>query len=178
MSTAAHFTGWVNKLAQEHTHALIKVAQREGLNAFDALDAAQEAFHTFLQLPQARSLVEHDEDAQKLLAVIVRNAARNMRRRHFRAAEHVPVDPEQLNAPAPSVDELMIEAEQHVQLLGCITRLNEVQRQVVTLRLLQEVQLPQVAQTLDLEPNHIAVLLYRAKQALQRCITQDLPNAA
>jgi RNA polymerase sigma-70 factor (ECF subfamily) len=51
------FTGWVSALAREHTHALARVARGEGLVSADALDAVQEAFETFLRLPQARSIV-------------------------------------------------------------------------------------------------------------------------
>jgi RNA polymerase sigma-70 factor (ECF subfamily) len=51
------FTGWVSDLARAHTAALARVARAEGLQPDEALDAVQEAFHTFLLLPQAgRSL--------------------------------------------------------------------------------------------------------------------------
>jgi hypothetical protein len=43
--------------------------------------AVQEAFQTFLLLPQARSLVEEPRESASLLGVLVGNAARNMRRR-------------------------------------------------------------------------------------------------
>lgn len=170
-SPSMPFTGWVGQLAKTHTDALARHARAQGLSAQDALDAVQEAFHTFLLLPQGRSLVNHDEDAQRLLYVIVRNAARNMRRRHFRAAPHEPVDALALDAELPSADELIERAEEHVQLLGCIAKLNQVQRHVVTLKMLDELQSSQIAQELELSPNHVSVLLYRARHELMRCIT-------
>lgn len=80
-TNAAPFTRWVEELARSHTRSLALFAAREGLGADDALDAVQEAFATFLRLPQARGLSQHRDDAFALLAVIVRNAARNIRRR-------------------------------------------------------------------------------------------------
>jgi RNA polymerase sigma-70 factor, ECF subfamily len=44
---------WVSDLARAHTRRLVAVARREGLGPEDALDAVQEAFYTFLVLPQA-----------------------------------------------------------------------------------------------------------------------------
>src|SRR5262245_15301780 len=72
------FIGWVSDLARVHTRALSAVATAEGLSADDALDAVQEAFHTFLNLPEATTLVGDELDARRLLSTIVRNVARNM----------------------------------------------------------------------------------------------------
>ena len=56
-----------------------------------AEDAVQEAFHTFLELPQARELVDSAAESRALLAAIVRNAARNLRRRHHRDRPHLEI---------------------------------------------------------------------------------------
>ena len=53
----AGFIDWVSDLARAHTRALSGVARAEGLTADDALDAVQEAFQTFLNLPEAKTLV-------------------------------------------------------------------------------------------------------------------------
>ena len=171
MTAAPGFTGWVSDLARRHTHHLAAIARGEGLHADDALDAVQDGFHTFLLLPQARVLADQDDDAAALLAVIVRNAARNARRRHFRARPHGDVDDTPLTADDPSVDQLLASAEDHVKLIGCINRLGEVQRQVVTLRMLEEVAAPEVAATLGLTAGHVAVLLHRAKASLRTCMS-------
>src|SRR5215510_8361144 len=76
------FLEWVTRLAHTHRGRLYCLARREGLREEDSLDCVQEAFHTFLLLPQARQLVESNEDSIKLLSVLVRNHARNRRRRH------------------------------------------------------------------------------------------------
>jgi RNA polymerase sigma-70 factor, ECF subfamily len=168
--TRLTFTGWVSDLAREHARALAGVARREGLTSDDALDAVQEAFHTFLRLPQARALVAAHDESRALLAVLVKNAARNMRRRHHRARPHEPLDEAGHPAAAPTVEELMAVAEEHFLLLGCVARLDEVQRCVVTMRMLDELSGEAVARALELTPSHVAVLLHRAKRELQRCI--------
>jgi RNA polymerase sigma-70 factor (ECF subfamily) len=167
------FTGWIERLAREHTKALSRLALGEGLRAQDAIDAAQEAFITFLALPQARGLSEHPDDAFAFLSVIVRNAARNMRKRHHRTRTHVEADDLSLADEGPAADELIAQAEAHVAALGCVQQLAEIQRQVVTLRMMQEMSSAEVADALGLTPNHVGVLLHRAKSALRRCLAGE-----
>ena len=168
--TEPAFTQWVSRLATEHTRGLAFVAEHEGLSGSDALDAVQEAFHTFLSLPRARRLIDEREDSAKLLAVLVRNVARNARRRHHRAVPHLDVTEVALADAAPGVNELLMQAEEHVRLMGCVTRLSEVQRHVVELRFLNEVSTAELTSLLGLTPGHVAVMLFRAKQALVRCM--------
>lgn len=165
------FTRWVSDLARDHTRALAAVARSEGLSAEDALDAVQEAFVTFLGLPQARSLVGEPDESRALLVVVVRHAARNLRRRHHRQKPHAPVEDVPLVADLPGVEELMARAEDHVRLEGCVNRLAEVQRSIVKLRMLAEVSGNEVAEQLALRPGHVAVLLHRAKRDLLACLT-------
>ncbi len=165
------FVRWVSELARVHSRGLAAAARKEGLAPEDALDAVQEAFQTFLLLPQARSLVEVPKDSASLLGVLVRNAARNMRRRHHRALPHEPIgDEPALAADEVSVEEAIERAEEHVRLLGCVNHLAEMQRQVVRLRMLQELSGLETAEQLGLEPGRVAVLLHRAKKALLECM--------
>jgi hypothetical protein len=60
-----------------------------------------------------------------------------------------------------------------------MTTLSEVQRAVVNLRLVDEVPGENVARQLGTTPAHVAVLLFRAKRALRRCIDEeDAPSSA
>jgi RNA polymerase sigma-70 factor (ECF subfamily) len=165
------FMGWVTTLARTHSRKLVSLARSEGLGAEDALDAVQDALRTFLLLPQARSLVEDVEDSSKLLTVLVRNTARNMRRRAHRSTPHVPLDDDVDPAgDDPSADELVERAERHVQLLGCVSRLAELQRHVVELRMFQELSGADAAERLGISPGHVAVQLHRAKRSLLACL--------
>jgi RNA polymerase sigma factor (sigma-70 family) len=168
---ATNFVGWVSTLARTHARPLAAVAVREGLTRVEAVDAVQEAFVTLLALPQARELSNDDDGAARLMAVLVRNAARNMRRRHHRSRIHEPIEPaNDVPVDAPGVDELANAAEEHVALLGCVRQLGDVQRKVVRMRMLDELTPVETASSLGLTPGHIAVLLHRAKLALIRCL--------
>ena len=166
-----NFVGWVSNLARTHARSLAAAAVREGLTRVEAIDAVQEAFTTLLGMPQARELSLDDEGAERLMAVLVRNAARNMRRRRHRSKAHEPLEElREIPADAPDVDALLAAAEDHVALLGCVNQLGEIQRLVVTMRVLEELNPEEVARTLGLTPGHIAVLLHRAKHALMDCM--------
>jgi RNA polymerase sigma-70 factor, ECF subfamily len=169
------FISWVELLAQRHTRQLMGVATHEGLGTDDALDAVQEAFATFLNLPQARALVEAPDDTAAFLSAIVRNAARNARRRHHRAVPHVAVTQVPIPDPSDSAEALLERAQNHVAVLGCISRLKDLQRSVVTLRMLQELSADEVSKQLGLTPNHLAVILHRAKQLLHECLLESNP---
>jgi RNA polymerase sigma-70 factor, ECF subfamily len=166
------FLAWVTRLVREQRAALIAIARDEGLLAEDALDAVQEAFATFLVLPHARALANELEDSRKLLTVLVRNQARNRRRRHDRARPHASdahvVD--ELVGGVDTSDDLVARAEAHVQALGCMERLGELQRRVVELRLVEDHAGERVADLLETSPGNVAVLLHRAKRALRECM--------
>jgi len=166
------FVGWVSDLARLHTRALSGVARAEGLSADDALDAVQEAFQTFLDLPEARTLVGQEQDSRRLLSAIVRNAARNMRRRAFRRLPHDHLSERtEIADDVPRVDELLTRAEDELRLIGCVSKLSDIQQRVVRLRMLEELSGDDVARELGVRPDHVATLLYRAKKELFRCVT-------
>ena len=105
----AGFLEWASRLVHTHRASLYRLARREGLRDQDSLDCVQDAFHTLLLLPQARQLVESNDDSLKLLSVLVRNHARNRRRRHEIARPHDSGDETLalLTAEAQPVNELI-----------------------------------------------------------------------
>jgi RNA polymerase sigma-70 factor, ECF subfamily len=166
------FFGWVTQLVHTHRARLSRLVVREGVRADDALDCVQEAFLSFLQLPQARLLVGSPDESIRLLSTLARNIARNRRRRHDYARPHVVEEEIVQNLPsdALSSDEVVIQAEQHALALGCLVTLSEVQQAVVNLRLVDDVPGEDVAQQLGTTREHVGVLLFRARQGLQRCL--------
>jgi RNA polymerase sigma-70 factor, ECF subfamily len=169
------FLSWVGRLVHDHRGHLVAVARGEGLGPEEAFDAVQEAFHTFLTLPAARTLVDARDDSRNLLVAVTRNLARNRRRLAALARPH-DSDPnalESLPAPTASVEELLSAAEDQVRLRGCVASLGEMQRAVVTLRMLDEIDGEDVAGTLGITPGHVAVLLHRAKANLLACMTNE-----
>jgi RNA polymerase sigma-70 factor (ECF subfamily) len=161
---------WIAGLARDHAGRLAAIARREGVGASDALDVVQDAFHTLLGRPDVARLRTRPDDAARLLAVIVRNAARNLRRRHHHARPHVDVAASELAAAAPRPDDALADAITATQLSGCMAQLGDMHRQIVRLRVLEELSGEEAAQALGLTPNHVAVLLHRARKALERCM--------
>ena len=166
------FLEWVTRLSHTHRARLYRLARREGLRGEDAVDCVQDAFQTFLLLPQARQLVESNDDSLKLLSVLVRNHARNRRRRHEVARPHDSDDQSLalLAADALPVDELIAQAQDFALMVGCLDHLGKLQRAVVSLRMLDEVAGEDVATMLGLPASYVAVLLHRAKQNLRTCM--------
>ncbi len=156
---------WVARLARDHAGQLAAVARREGASAIDALDLVQDAFHTFLARPDSDRLRDKPDEAARLLAVIVRNAARNHRRRHHRARPHVELEEVALAAEQAPPDPF-----EHERLGRCMARLGDIHRHVITLRVLEELSGDEAATELGVSTNHVAVLLHRARKQLADCM--------
>lgn len=166
------FSQWVGRLVRTHRGTLVRAAMGEGLLAQEALDAVQDAFATFLQRPEWRSVPRDGDDAPKLLTTLVKNHARNLRRRHSRKDEGM--DALTGNAEVDTawrrLDDLMVEAEEHLRLTGCIATLKEVQRTIVTARFFEGTSGLQVAEDMGLRPGNVAVILHRAREQLRGCL--------
>ena len=155
---------WVAGLARAHAGQLAAIARREGASAADALDVVQDA----LQLLLARDDLRADADAAAhVLAAIVRNRARNLRRRHHNARPHEDVE---LASDAPSPADALDRAESAAQFAGCMAQLGDAHRHVVTLRVLEELSSDEAAEALGVTPGHVAVLLHRARKQLAACM--------
>ena len=157
-------------LARRERGALAAVARYEGVNPEDAIDCVQEALCQLLSRVQSGSLPLPSEQWGRYLAGMVRNAARNRRRLHALARPHEAVDSLPLAANIAATDEVLARAEQHVRLRACVADLCEVQRAVVTLRLLEERPGEDVARAVGISAGHVAVLLHRAKASLAACM--------
>jgi RNA polymerase sigma-70 factor (ECF subfamily) len=152
--------------------ALAAVARSEGVTAEDAIDCVQEGLCTLLELAQRGAASLDGEDARAILVTIVRNVARNRRRRHFLARPHEDLDAaERPDGRQPAADEAIAQAQQHVRLQACVEELCAIQKAVVTLRLLEEQPGEDVADALGISAGYVAVLLHRAKRELRACMT-------
>ena len=170
MGPACCCADWVATLARSHAGALAAIARREGATAIDALDVVQDAFYTLLQRPEPAQLRDDPDGAFRLLATITRNAARNLRRRHYKARPHVEVDEHGLPAATHSPIEALERATTEAQLVTCLAGLGDVHRHVITLRVLEELSGDEAAAALGLTTNHVNVLLHRARKQLAACM--------
>lgn len=172
LSEALAFSKWVGELVRRHRRALVWVALKEGLVAEEALDAVQDAFATFVRREEWRAIARDEAEAPKLLVTLVRNHARNARRRFERSAE--PLSALSAEAEVDHARELLdaqlVRAEEHFQLTGCVATLDAQQRAIVTARLFEGASGAQVAFDLGISPGHVAVLLHRARQRLRTCL--------
>jgi RNA polymerase sigma-70 factor (ECF subfamily) len=172
------FSDDVTRVVRAHRAQLARVAQREGLSPEDAFDTVQEAFCALLRRPDAAQLVAAADGSRKLLVTMTRNLARNRRRLHAGARPHSSdaalLDGLPDGAAAP--DDRLAVAEESRRLAACVARLGEVQRSVVTLRMLEELPGDDVGRLLGIDPGYVAVLLHRAKASLLACMTAGEPH--
>ncbi|CAN5744078.1 hypothetical protein BH11MYX4_BH11MYX4_21460 [soil metagenome] len=162
--------GILSDLARSGRADLVHIAQREGASAEDAVECVQDALCTFLQLAQKHELPALQDEWPLFLGGIVRNAARNKRRRHHVAVPHEDVETLAL-AAGETAEMLVAEAEEHVRLRACVDQLCETQKAVVMLRLLEEQPGEDVATSLGISRGYVDVLLHRAKASLRVCMT-------
>jgi len=155
---------WVAGLARAHAGPLAAIARREGASAADALDVVQDAFQLLLSRDDLRS---DEAAAVHVLAAIVRNRARNLRRRHHNARPHEDVE---LASDAPSPADALDRLESAAQFATCMAELGDAHRHVVTLRVLEELSSDEAAAALGVTPGHVAVLLHRARKQLAACM--------
>lgn len=151
---------------------LVRVATRQGVSGQDALECVQDALCTFLGMGRLGKLTAPPDKWAALLAGIVRNAARNRRRRHEVARPHT-AQADERPSDLPAADEVLIRSKEHLRLRVCVAELCEVQRAVIMLRLLEEQPGEDVAQSLGISRGHVDVLTHRAKASLRACMLRE-----
>lgn len=167
----------LSRVALAERGALAAVARAEGLSAEEAIECVQDALATFLTRA-GEGAAPDIEHAVASLKVTVRNAAKNLRRRHRRAMPHAPIEPgREPEGRLANAEELLAHAEDVVRLRACVAELCSVQRAVVMLRLLEERSGEDVAEVLGLTRGHVDVLVHRAKASLRVCM-RHAPNAS
>jgi RNA polymerase sigma-70 factor (ECF subfamily) len=170
VDTAEDVLEGLSRLVRAQRGTLAAVARSEGMSPEDAVDCVQEGLCTLLELVQRESLSFDGDDGRAMLVTIVRNVARNRRRRHFTARPHQDIDAVEMPDANAGVDEAIERAEEHVRLRACVEELCAIQKAVVTLRMLDEQPGEDVANALGISANHVAVLLHRAKRELRTCM--------
>jgi RNA polymerase sigma-70 factor (ECF subfamily) len=164
----------LQRLLGNRRGALVAAAREEGVGAEVALECVQDALCTWLLADREGALPGVPEARAAAAFTMVRNAARNARRRHHRAKPHQPVSEDGRGAMAaddPTPEALLAQAEETVRLRACVASLCTVQRAVVTLRLLEERSGEDVAETLGLSRGYVDVLVHRAKASLRACMS-------
>jgi RNA polymerase sigma-70 factor (ECF subfamily) len=172
-SSGPDVLGILSDLARNGRADLVRTARREGAGPEDAVEAVQDALCTFLQVAQRKEAPEDPAEWPAYLAGIVRNVARNKRRRHHIARPHDDLDALPVPSEVSSAESLVAQAEEHVRLRACVDQLCETQKAVVMLRLLEERPGEDVAESLGISRGYVDVLLHRAKASLRVCMTHE-----
>lgn len=157
----------LSDLVRQHRAELVAVARGQGLGPEDALECVQDALCTWLVQRRREPQPAHDAWLASL-KWMVKNGARNGRRRHHRLRPHLPLD--EVVAPHANAEQLVDAAETLLRLQVCVAQLREVERAVVSLRLLEERSGEDVAALLGLTRAHVDVLVHRAKATLRVCM--------
>lgn len=147
------FLSGVSVLVHTHRERLLAYARRRGLDAEDALDAVQDSFISFLELPEARTTAHESVAALKLLTVILHHNVQNQRRKRSRHQRvQTSLGTESLGDEAQSSETLIAQAEELARLKGCLSRMAQLERDVVRLSLLDDQPRDHVGQVLVSQP--------------------------
>lgn len=168
----------MGEIVRSERAELLGVARRQGATPEEALECVQDALCTYLLQERQGVLPEAPADIGALYTM-VKNEARNLRRRHHRLKPHRPIEGEDVHllSTTASAEELLVCAEDTVRLRACVSSLCGVQRAVVTLRLLEERSGDDVADALGVSRNHVDVLVHRAKASLRMCMREPDPGS-
>lgn len=160
----------LSELVRTQRRGLVAAAIAEGATGEDALECVQDALCTFLRVEREGNLPEGAPERTAAAYTMVRNAARNLRRRHHRLKAHDAIEEDASEGASPTAEEMLAHAEEAIRLRACLSSLCSVQRAVVTLRLLEERSGEDVAAALGLSRGYVDVLVHRAKGALRVCM--------
>jgi len=165
----AGFLSWVAALVHQNRARMVAYARHLGAGPEEALDGVQDAFESFLKLPQARSLVGAPDDCSKLLTVVLRHIIWNQRSsssRRERLLTLATLPDEDVAQPS---DELIVEAERIAVMRGCIVHMDRLQRAVIELSLVDDLSGEDIAKTVGISPGYVRVLLHRARAKMRTC---------
>ncbi|WP_428122492.1 RNA polymerase sigma factor [Candidatus Poriferisodalis sp.] len=162
----AHDQDWFRGVYAETYRPLLAYARRR----VDRATADEVVAETFLTAWRRRDDVPDGSERLWLFGVarnVVRNASRSNRRR--RAAQ----DRLRIVAPAESVDPVAFETDERAALLRtALAALPVSDREILMLVAWEELSHAEIAQTLDISANAVAIRIHRARKRLSAGIDQ------
>lgn len=153
-------------LAQRHTSRVLALSQRMLRDTAEAEDVAQEAMMRLWKI--APDWRQGEAKVSTWLYRVASNLCTDrLRRRRSTNLDAIP-EPED---DAPSVEARMIETDRVTAVRNAIGDLPDRQRMAMTLRFLQEVPNPDIAEVMGLSVDAVESLLARGKRALAAALT-------
>jgi RNA polymerase sigma-70 factor, ECF subfamily len=160
-------TDW-DSIVDEHGPLVWRAAYRLLGNEADAADCYQEAFAAALQVSRREAVRNWPAMLQKLATT---HALDRLRRRLKQAArQDARPDVDKMPSADPGPDRLAQGQELLGRLRGALIELPEMQAQAFWLTGIEEMSYQEAALELGIEPNHLGVLLHRARLRLRELL--------
>lgn len=163
-------------VAREHLPPLVRAARAAGLRADDAHDTVQEALLVFVNKADQ---FDGRASVRTWLFGILFHKIRE-RRRALAREEAVDDIEAAVNArfdaagrwlrPPQPADAVATASEIMARLEECLDQLPERPRSAFVLREIEQMETTEVCNILDVSPNNLGVMLYRARNRLRECL--------
>jgi RNA polymerase sigma-70 factor (ECF subfamily) len=172
----ARHHGTIDTIVRQQSRRLYRAARGMGLPKSDAEDVVQDVFVTFM------ASVDRFEGRAQVgtwLFGILRHKVQERRRSVARDEVNDPVDTlfeAQFDAgggwihPPVAPDRLLISRRAHEAIQECLSTLPHAQRDVFTLRQVEELSAGDVSKISGYTVTHVGVLLHRARLRLRLCL--------
>lgn len=168
----------IRAVVEGEARRMYRTARGFGFAPADAEDLVQEAFVTFLE---TLDRFEGRSAVSTWLFGILHHKAQERRRSHSREKTTDDVEAAfdgRFDAngswlrPPVEADRLVASREAGEMLRGCLDALPDQERAVFELRDVQELSTADAAKIVDRTPNHVGVLLHRARLRLRACLAE------
>lgn len=166
----------MERVARAHMAVMLRVARAAGLNEDDAYDAVQDALLVFVQ--RASDFDGRAPVRNWLIGIVYRKC---QERRRETQREHATSDLDDeverlfdadgrwVRAPL-SPEAYAASGQAMAWLARCLEALPERRRLAFVLRDVEQLETTEICKILELTPNTLGVLLFRARNALRECL--------
>jgi RNA polymerase sigma factor (sigma-70 family) len=169
-AAAVDVDAFVESMYREHGSGLVHMVRLFVDDRNAAEDLVQEAF---IRLSRSAHKIEDPRKAAAYLRSIVLNLARDENRRGLVSLRHrLPFDDSQA-----SVEDTVVIAEDHQQIVDALRELPRRQRDCLILRYYDELGIDDIAETLDISRNSVKSHLTRGMRALERLVSDEAEEA-
>ena len=163
-------------VARAHLPALLRAARAAGVGADDAYDVVQDALLVFIE--RAADFDGRAPVLNWMLGILYRKVQERRRSiaRDDPASQLDDPYEARFNSdgmwirPPLSPDAYTANVQAMTWIAECLQRLNDRRRLAFTLREVDQLETEEICKILDLTPNTLGVLLFRARNALRECM--------
>jgi RNA polymerase sigma-70 factor, ECF subfamily len=162
-------TDW-QQIVRDYSPAIWKTAYRLVGNRDDAADCVQETFLSAIRLGKSKPVRHWGAFLHRIATA---RALDCLRKRYQTSARREPVPPDWNSLPDFRADpQRLAQGSELVQkLLQSLVELPKLQAEAFCLRYLAELEYSQIAESLEINPNSVGVLLHRTKESLRQMLS-------